>query len=100
MPKQYNKLDINSLKGELLINIREKYVKEISKLLLERNVIPIEYLNEQIRLNNLRHVPISVTQLNPYPIIDDDARMKFIINMISKACTKGTSRLITELCNK
>lgn len=94
MPKQYNKLDINSLKGELLINIREKYVKEISKLLLERNVIPIEYLNEQIRLNNLRHVP------NPYPIIDDDARMKFIINMISKACTKGTSRLITELCNK
>ena len=92
MSKTYNKLNIKSINGELLINIRELHIKKIVKQMLENDAIPLEYINEKLRLNNLNNYS------NPI-IINDSSRFEYLFKIINKECTKGTALLITELSN-
>ena len=51
MEDTYNKINKNSLKGEILINSRKDYINLISKDFLEHKIIPIEYIDNKIHLN-------------------------------------------------
>ena len=88
---KYNRLNKKSLKGELLINIRDFHIKTISKELLDSQIFPIEYIDSQITLECLQSKkPI---------IINDNLRLEFINKVLSKECIKNTSKLIIDLCN-
>lgn len=87
---KYNKINIKSLKGELLINIRDLHVKTISKELLESKIFPIEYID--------KHITLECLQKNVPVIINDKLRLEFINKLLYKECVKHTSRLIIDLC--
>ena len=88
---KYNKLNKESLKGELLINIRDLHITRLSKELLESKIFPIEYIDKYITLECLKqNLPI---------IINDILRLQFINKLLYKECVKFTSRLIIELCD-
>jgi hypothetical protein len=89
---KYNRLNKESLKGELLIKIRDLHIEKLSKELLESKIFPIEYIDKHITLECLqKNIPI---------IINDSLRFEFINKLLNKECVKHTSRTIIELCNK
>lgn len=88
--KKYRRLNNESLKGELLINIRDLHIKQISKQLFYSKIFPINYIDENIRLELLKN--------NKPIIIDDNIRLNYINNLLYKECVKNTSRLIIDLC--
>lgn len=92
MENTYTKINKNSLKGEIFINSRKDYIHLISKDFLENKIIPIEYIDNKIHLNNINKGNKSI-------IIDDILRLKFIIELLNKECVKGTSRLISDMCS-
>ena len=92
MENTYTKINKNSLKGEIFINSRKDYIHLISKDFLENKIIPIEYIDNKIHLNN-------INKGNKNIIIDDILRLKFIIELLNKECVKGTSRLISDMCS-
>ena len=92
MQKQYSKLNEKSLKGYILINIREKHVKYLVKKMLdpEYNIIPLEYIDDNIRLESI--------QKNIECIINDESRILYLTNILLKECSKGTSKIISDMC--
>jgi len=99
MEDTYTKINKNSLKGEILINSRKDYIHLISKDFLENKIIPIEYIDNKIHLNNINKGNKG-NKGNKNIIIDDILRLKFIIELLNKECIKGTSRLISDICSK
>ena len=87
-----NNLNKNSLKGYLLIEIRNKHVIELAKIMLdpEYNIIPLEYIDEKIRIDCIRK--------NIECNINYDNRLEILTNIFLKECTKETSKIISELC--
>ena len=92
MQKQYNKLNEKSLKGYILINIREKHIKEIVKqmLSLDYNIIPLEYINDKLKLECIKK------QIEFVP--NDESRLIYLTNILMKECSKGTSKIISDIC--
>lgn len=90
--KQYVKLNINSICGELIINISKHHIIELAHKIFEKKIIYIEYIDENIRLQNIKTRGQESTIL-----ITDEMRIKFIINILNKECIKGTSRIIAEM---
>jgi len=86
----YNKKNINSIKGLILINIREQYILHLVKKIIEYNIIPLEYITEKLRLEYINK--------GQNFIINDDIIFKFILKLFTKEITIGTSKLISELC--
>jgi hypothetical protein len=89
MEHKYSKLKKNTLKGEILISARNKYIELIATDFLIEQIIPIEYIDKQIQLVNLNNSTL---------IIDDTLRLKYITELLSKECIKGTSNLISTIC--
>jgi len=89
---KYNKLNDKSLKGYLLINIREKHIKDIAKQMLnsEYNIIPLEYIDDKIRLDCIQKQTICN--------INNESRLIYLTNILMKECVKGTSKIISEIC--
>ena len=92
MQKQYNRLNENSLKGCLLINIREKHIKEIAykMLSLDYNIIPLEYIDDKIKIDCLKK------EIEFIP--NDESRLLYLTNVLMKECSKGTSKIISDMC--
>ena len=92
MQKQYNRLNENSLKGCLLINIREKHIKEIANkmLSLDYNIIPLEYIDDKIKIDSLKK------EIEFIP--NDESRLLYLTNVLMKECSKGTSKIISDMC--
>jgi len=90
--KKYNKLNEKSLKGNLLILYRDNYIKTIAKQMMspEYNIIPLEYIDEKLRLEFIKN--------NIESDIDIDKRLEFLTNILLKECSKGTSKIISDLC--
>jgi len=92
--KKYNKLNEKSLKGNLLILYRDNYIKTIATQMMspEYNIIPLEYIDEKLRLefikNNIEY------DINTY----NNKRLEFLTNILLKECSKGTSKIISDLC--
>ena len=92
LTKKYNNLNDKSLKGYLLINIREKHIIELAKNMLnpEYNIIPLEYIDEKIRLDSIKK--------NIEYIPNNESRLVYLTNILMKECVKGTSKIISEMC--
>ena len=90
MENKYNKINKNSLKGEILIQCRESHLDLISKDFLINKIIPIEYIDKQINLDN-------INKGNIISIINDTIRLAFIKKLLTKECIKGTSKLIMSM---
>ena len=95
--EQYNKINKNSLKGEILIESRNTYIELLSKDFLINRIIPIEYIDNKINLNNINKSKID----KDYIIheINDIQRLHFIHDLLIKECIRGTSKLITTMCS-
>ena len=89
MEHNYSKLKKNTLKGEILIGARNKYIELIANDFLIEQIIPIEYIDKQIQLVNINNSTL---------IIDDTLRLNYITELLSKECIKGTSNLIATIC--
>ena len=89
MEHKYSKINKKSLKGDILITSRTTYIELIAKDFLIEQIIPIEYIDKQIQLVNINNTTL---------IIDDTLRLKFITELLSKECIKGTSNLIATIC--
>ena len=90
---QYKKLNNKSLKGYFLLNERNEHIKYIAKRLIMQEynyIIPLEYIDEQIRLDCIIK--------NIEPIINDKTRIKYVTNLLLKECKIGTSLLISQMC--
>lgn len=90
METQYNKIKLNSIYGEILINIRKEHVDRISEKLVNLNIIPIQYIDEKIQLDNIRNK----TNI----LINNQSRIDFIKNILNKECAKSLSKEINNLC--
>ncbi len=93
MQTTYNKTNKQSLLGEILIGSRTQYIKTLAKniLLSEKLIIPLEYIDEKLRLNSIREdKPL---------IINYDTRLEFLIDILDTEATKGTAKLISEICS-
>lgn len=90
MEHKYSKLNKKTLKGEILITSRNTYIELIAKDFLKENIIPIEYIDKNIQLENMYK--------NPNILIDDTLRLKYITELLSKECIKGTAQIISRMC--
>jgi hypothetical protein len=89
MEHKYSKLNKKTLKGEILISARNKYIELIANDFLIEQIIPIEYIDKQIQLVNLNNSTL---------ILDDRLRLKYIKELLNKECIKGTSKIIATIC--
>ena len=90
--RKINKLNEKSLEGNILIEIRNKHVKEIVKTMMnpEYNIIPLEYIDERIRLDCIKN---KTEYIN-----DNESRLIYLTNILMKECIKGTSKIISDMC--
>ena len=93
---QYNKINNKILKGELLIVSRNTYIELLSKEFLINKIIPIEYIDNKINLDNINKLILDKNYI--IKEINDTNRLIFINNLLSKECVKGTAKLITDMC--
>ena len=94
--EQYNKINKKILKGELLIVSRNTYIELLSKDLLINKIIPIEYIDNNINLDNINKLILDKDYI--IKEINDTNRLKYITELLSKECIKGTARLISDMC--
>ena len=90
MEHKYSKINKKSLKGDILITSRTTYIELIAKDFLIEQIISLEYIDKQIQLVNINNTTL---------IIDDTLRLKFITELLSKECIKGTAHLIANMCS-
>ena len=85
------KLNTKSLTSNIIIEFRDKHIKDLIELILSKkqNIIPIEWINEKIR--------IECIQKKTDYIINDEIRKQFLINIFMKECKKDTAKIISEL---
>ena len=95
MDTYYNKINKHSLKGELLIMIRNEYIDLISKQFLDNNIIPIEYIDNKLHLETINKKTNIL--IEDSIIITDTLRIEFIRKLLSKELIKGTAHVITTL---
>ena len=89
MEHKYSKINKKSLKGDILITSRTTYIELIAKDFLIEQIISLEYIDKQIQLVNINNTTL---------IIDDTLRLKFITELLSKECIKGTAHMIANMC--
>jgi hypothetical protein len=87
---KYYQLNANSLKGEILVTIRNRHIKLLATQILENEIIPIQYLDDKIKLNFTPH--------QDNDTITDEIRLKFIYNILRSESNKYTSVLINKMC--
>ena len=87
---KYTKLNANSVKGELLIHCKKKHISILATKFLNSNIIPIEYIDEKLRLEYIKN--------KKELIINNSIRLEYIINLLNKECSKTTAKLISDMC--
>jgi hypothetical protein len=95
--EQYKKINKKMLKGNLLIESRNTYLELVSKEFLINKIIPIEYIDNRINLDNINKHILDKNYI--VSEINDTQRLKFINELLSKECIKGTARIISDMCS-
>jgi hypothetical protein len=95
--EQYNKINKKTLKGNLLIETRNTYIELVSKEFLINKIIPIEYIDNKINLDNINKLILDKDYI--VSEINDTHRLKFINDLLNKECIKGTARVISDMCS-
>jgi len=102
MNHKYYKTNKNSLKGDILITARTEYISLISQDFLEHKIIPINYIDKQLKLDYIKNhkQTYSNDETSEHKfIITDKLRLDFINKLLNKEIVKGTAKLITSICN-
>jgi len=90
MDMKYKKMDKNMLEKELLIHFRKIYISLISQNLIKKNIISKEYLNNLIRLDNIK-------KQKPNNEITEIDRIDYLNQLLQRECKKTTAKLITSI---
>ena len=87
-----NRITDKSLEQSILIIIRDTYIDNfiIELLKTECKLIPIEYINENIRLE-LKQKKIQNTN------IDEKMKIDFLTKIFKKECKLNTAKMISEI---
>ncbi len=93
----YNKINKKTLKGSLLIESRNTYIELVSKEFLIHKIIPIEYIDNKLNLDTINKLILDKNYI--IQDINDTHRLKFINELLSKECIKGTARIISDMCS-
>lgn len=106
----YKRTTKASLEGELLITIRIQHVKQIAHELVLKNIVSKQYLDNLIKIKELKkqHMLANTNNTNDtnntnnvnHIIYNDEIRIELLESLLQKESTKGTARMINELCEK
>jgi hypothetical protein len=93
MSRQINRINDKTLEQSILIILRDNYIDNFIEELLKPNcrIIPIEYINENIRLEFLKN------KMDTNIIINDKIKQQFLSKMFKKECKKSTAKMISEI---
>ena len=92
----YRRTSKKSLEGDLLIEIRKYHTSQIAKELVKYKIVSNQYLDNLIKIEALKkekNIPESPE------IYTDEKRIEILEKLLQKECSKGTAKLINELCN-
>jgi hypothetical protein len=82
---KYNKTSKDSLKGYILIEIRKIHTKKISEALINKQIVPFEYIDKLLLLESISNITI-------------DKRIEKLNELLQKESSKGTAKLISDIC--
>ena len=92
----YRRTSKQSLEGEILIELRKHHTSQIAKELVNHKIVPNQYLDNLIKIEALK----KQTNIQETPeIYTDEKRIEILEKLLQKECSKGTAKLINELCN-
>jgi hypothetical protein len=93
MNNQYRRTSKASLEGQLLIEIRALHIKAIAREFIINNIVPNAYLDNLIKIDALKKGILESSGL-----YTDEKRIEKLEKLLQKECTKGTAKLINEIC--
>jgi hypothetical protein len=100
--KQYKRTTKNTLEGEVLIEIRKYHVSQIARELVIQNIVSKQYLDNLIKIKTLKNNTINANANANTETVEivynDEKRIELLESLLQKECTKGTAKLINELC--
>lgn len=79
---------------EILLKVREKHVSRIAHELIKQQIIPLENIDNLMRIDYMRS-GITITPENHHEIMTDINRIKYLNDLLQKECSKGTAKLIS-----
>ena len=91
----YQRTTSSMLEGEILIEIRNRHIKLITKQFVINNIIPHTYLDNLIKLDNIKN--------NVYTIDNDPQyynnvnRINILEKIFKKECIKHTAQFIRNI---
>ena len=93
MSRKITRLNDKTLEQSILIILRDNYINNFIKEILkpECKLIPIEYINENIRLEILKN------KIEKNIIIDYKMKTQFLSKIFKKECKKSTAKIISEI---
>lgn len=94
----YRRTSKKSLEGEILIEIRKYHISQIAKEFVRHKSVPNQYLDNLIKIESLKKEKNNRISEGP-EIYTDEKRIEILEKALQKECSKGTAKLINELCN-
>jgi hypothetical protein len=93
MSRKITRLNDKTLEQSILIILRDNYINNFIEEILkpECKIIPIQYINENIRLEFLKN------KIEKNIIIDDKMKQQFLSKIFKKECKKSTAKIISEI---
>ena len=83
---KYNKTTQNSLKGDILIEIRKMQTKLIANELIKNGIVPNQFIDKLFILEASNN-------------ISDEKRIEKLNEILQKESSKGTAKLISDICD-
>ena len=84
-----------SLEGEILINIRTQHIKEIVKQFINTNIVSTEYLDNLIKLDNIKNG--NTTTPDNQQVNNNEKLIEILEKILQKECKHNTAILIHQL---
>ena len=91
----YRRTSKQSLEGEILIELRKHHTSQIAKELVNHKIVPNHYLDNLIKIETFK----KKQNIQSAEIYNDAKRIEILEKLLQKECSKGTAKLINELCN-
>ena len=96
----YRRTSKQSLEADILIELRKYHISQIAKEFIKQKIVPNEYLDNLIKIETLKKQKnIQSIENSGAEIYTDEKRIEILEKLLQKECSKGTAKLITELCN-
>ena len=92
----YRRTSKQSLEADILIELRKYHISQIAKEFIKHKIVPDQYIDNLIKIETLKkqkNIPESLE------IYTDEKRIEILEKLLQKECSKGTAKLINELCN-